>query len=104
VASRLEISLGLIGLEMHQRREEEDHVAALVHDGGVAEGAADFAGELVLDRLAGGVVPFEVVVAVGEVDVFFVEDGCPLEGCGCIGSATARNQTQAEVCIENVPC
>lgn len=27
-----------------------------------------------------GFVPAEVVVAVGEIDVFFVKDGCPLEG------------------------
>jgi hypothetical protein len=49
----------------------------------MAERAADFARKLVLDGLLGWVVPLEVVVAVGEVDVFLVEDGCPLEGCGC---------------------
>jgi hypothetical protein len=48
----------------------------------VAEGAADFAGELVLDGFSGGVVPFQVVVAASEVNVFFVENRCPLEGCG----------------------
>jgi hypothetical protein len=37
----------------------------------------------VLDRLLGRVVPLQVVVAVGEVDVFLVEDGSPLEGSGC---------------------
>ena len=35
-----------------------------------------------LDGLFGWVVPFEVVVAVGEVDVFLVEDGGPLERSG----------------------
>jgi hypothetical protein len=104
MASRLEFSLGLVGLEMHQRREQEDHVAALVHDGGVTEGAADFTRELVLDRLGGGVVPFEVVVAVREVDVFFVEDSCPLERSGCIGSETARKHTLTGGYIENIPC
>jgi hypothetical protein len=49
----------------------------------VAEGAAHFAGELVLDGFFGRVVPFQVVVAVGEVDVLFVEYGGPLEGCSC---------------------
>lgn len=48
----------------------------------MAEGAADLAGELVLDGFVGRVVPFQVVVAVEEVDVFFVEDGGPLEGGG----------------------
>jgi hypothetical protein len=42
---------------VHERREEQDHVAALVHDGRMAEGAADFAGKLVLDGLLGWVVP-----------------------------------------------
>jgi hypothetical protein len=49
----------------------------------VAEGAADFAGELMRDGFCAGVVPFEGVVAVREVDVGFVKDGGPLEGCGC---------------------
>ena len=80
VAARLEVRLVLVGLEVNQGWEEEDHVAPLVHDGAVAEGAAHFAGQLVLDRLVRGVVPFEVVVPVAEVDVGFVEDGGPLEG------------------------
>lgn len=36
-----------------------------------------------LDGFLGWVVPLEVMVAVGEVDVLLVEDGGPLEGCGC---------------------
>jgi hypothetical protein len=83
MATGLEVRLVFVGLQVYERREEQDHVAALVHDGGMAERAADFAGELVLDGFLGRVVPFKVVVAVGEVDVFFVEDGGPLEGCGC---------------------
>jgi hypothetical protein len=35
----------------------------------------------VLDRFLGGLVPAEVVDTVGEVDVGFVEDCCPLKGC-----------------------
>jgi hypothetical protein len=50
----------------------------------MAERAANFAGELVLDGLLGRIVPFEIVVAVGEVDVVFVEDGSPLEGSSCM--------------------
>ena len=72
-------------LEIDQGREEEDHVAAFVHDGRAAVGAGDFAGELVHAGFFGGLVPAEVVVAVGEVNVFFVEDGGPLEGGACIG-------------------
>ena len=47
--------------------------------------------------MAGGLlaalVPREVVVAVREVDVGFLEDGCPLEGgaCGCLLAWTERN-------------
>jgi len=48
----------------------------------VAEGAADFAGELVGDGFGGRVVPFEIVVAICEVNVVFVEDGGPLEWGG----------------------
>jgi hypothetical protein len=49
VAARFEVRLVLVGLEVDQGGEEEDHVAPFVHDGAVAEGAAHFAGQLVLD-------------------------------------------------------
>lgn len=58
VAAGLEVCLVLIRLEVHERGEEQDHVAALVHDGRVAEGAAHFAGKLVLNGLFGWIVPF----------------------------------------------
>ena len=77
---RSEVLLILLALELDERREEQDHIAALVHDRAVAERAADLAGQLVLGGLGGRVVPLEVVVAVLEVDVFFVKDGGPLEG------------------------
>jgi hypothetical protein len=80
VAAGLEVGFVLVGLEVDERWEEQDHVAALVHDGAVAVRAAHFAGQLVLDALLGWVVPLEVVVAIGEVDVILVEDGGPLEG------------------------
>jgi hypothetical protein len=82
VTAGFEVRAILVVLEVDEGGEDEDHVAPLVHDGRVAVGAADLAGELVLGRLGGGVVPLEVVVAVGEVDVGFVEDGGPLEGGG----------------------
>lgn len=49
MATRLELLLVLIALEVHERGEEQDHVATLVHDGRVAVVAADLAGQLVLD-------------------------------------------------------
>jgi hypothetical protein len=78
---RSKITLLLITLELDQRREQQDHVPALVHDRTVAEGTAHLAGQLVLGGFGGRVVPLEVVVAVFEVDVVFVEDGGPLERC-----------------------
>lgn len=82
---RLEVCLVLIGLEVDQRREQQDHVAALVHDGAVAVCAAHLAWQLVLNGLLGRIVPLQIVVAVAEVDVFLVEDGGPLERRGCEG-------------------
>lgn len=82
---RREVLLLLLTLEFDQRREKQDHIAALIHDGAVAVRAADFAGQLVLDRFARGVVPFQVVVAILEADVVLVEDCCPLEGSGWVG-------------------
>jgi len=61
--------------------EEENHVSTFVHDGSAAESAGDFARKFVFDALFGRLVPAEVVDAVGEVDVGFVEDCGPLEGC-----------------------
>ena len=87
VAAGLEERFVFIRLQVDKRREQEDHIAALVHDGRVAVRAAHFAGELVLDGFLRRVVPLEVVVAVCEVDVGFVEDGGPSEGCGCVGLA-----------------
>jgi hypothetical protein len=78
----LEVVLILLCLEVHQAGEEKNHIASLIHDRTVAVRAADFAWELVLDALVGWVVPLEIVMAVGEVDVLLVEDGCPLEGSG----------------------
>jgi hypothetical protein len=40
-----------------------------------------------LDRFLCRIVPFEIVMAVGEVDVILVEDGSPLEGRGCMALA-----------------
>ena len=80
VARRIEVLPIRLVLPINERREKQDHVSTLVHDWGPAVGAADFAGKLVNAGLFGRLVPAEVVVAVGEVDVFLVEDGAPLEG------------------------
>ena len=39
-----------------------------------------------LRRLGAAVVPAEIVVALGEINVLFVGDGCPLEGRSCFQS------------------
>lgn len=80
---RLEVLLVLIGLEMHQSGEQQNHVSALIHDRRMAEVAADLAGELVLDRLLSGIIPLQVMMTVSEVDVVLVEDGGPLERSSC---------------------
>ena len=72
--------------------EKQDHVAAFVHDWGTTVGAADFAGEFVDACFLRRLVPAEIVVAVGEVDVVFVEDGGPLEGCACVKSQQAQQR------------
>lgn len=48
---RLEVGLVLVILQVNQAGEEQDHVSTLIHDRTVAEGAADLARKLVLDRL-----------------------------------------------------
>lgn len=59
--------------------EKEDHISTFVHDGRSAVSAADFAGKVVGNVFVRGIVPAEIVMAVGEVDVRFVEDTRPLE-------------------------
>jgi len=61
---RLEVCLVLVGLQVNQTWEQQDHVPALVHDWAVAVVASNLARKLVLDRLIRWVVPLEVVVAV----------------------------------------
>ena len=80
VACRLEC-ITCLGLHytFDERGEQEDHVAAFVHDRSSTEGAGDFARKVVRDVFGGGVVPAKVMMAVGEIDVRFVEDGGPLE-------------------------
>jgi len=75
--------LGLLGLEVHERGEQKNHVTTLVEDRRVAVVAAHLAGKVVLNRLCRRIVPLQVVVALGEVDVGLLEDGGPLEGSGC---------------------
>jgi hypothetical protein len=53
----------------------------------MAERAANLAGKLVFDRLLAGVIPLQVVVTIGEIDVILVKDSSPLEGCSYATSA-----------------
>ena len=76
---RVEVFPILRVLEVDQGGEEQDHIPPFVHDGRSAVGAADFAGKLVDAGLFGAFVPAEIMVAVGKIDVVFVEDCCPLK-------------------------
>ena len=57
----------------------------------------------------GRLVPAEIVVAVGEVDVVFVEDGGPLEGCSCVAGISQLRTRQedggkGEQSVIRAPC
>jgi hypothetical protein len=56
----------------------------------VAVRGANFAWQLLLDGLLGRVVPLEIMVPVGEVDVLFVENSGPLEWCSCRGRVSVH--------------
>jgi hypothetical protein len=67
---------------VHQARKHQNHIPPFVHYWAVAEVTAHFAGKLMVNALLRRIVPFQMVVTIAEVDVFFVEDCGPLEGCG----------------------
>ena len=46
----------------------------------MAERAAHFTWQLVLNALLARIVPLQVVVTLLEIDILFVEDSSPLEG------------------------
>lgn len=48
------------------------------------------------NRFLSGVVPFQIMVTVGEVDVLLVENGGPLEGCSML-SLTGSTMAQLAV-------
>lgn len=83
MATRFEVSLVFFRLEVNQGRKKKDHIATFVHDRRMAVRAANLAGKLVFDGLVGGIIPFQIVVAISEVDVFLVENGSPLERRSC---------------------
>ena len=66
---------------LDERWEEEDHVAAFVHNRGATEPAGDFARKVVSGVFVRRVIPAQVVDALSEVDIGLVEDRCPLEWC-----------------------
>ena len=66
-------------LEVNQGGKQQNHVPPFIHDGCSAVCAADFARKFVDAGFLGAFVPAKIVVAVGEVDVVLVKDGCPLE-------------------------
>jgi hypothetical protein len=70
----------------------------------MAEGTAHFAWQLMCDGFRGWVIPFEVVVAVGEVDVVLVEDGGPLEGCSCGTSVPRFDSMRSRLTVLGLAC
>ena len=82
---------------MDQAWEEQNHIPALIHDWAMAEAAPHFAWQLVLVALGRWVIPLQIMVSIGEVDVVLLEDGSPLERCGMLclaGSAMAQFRRQ----------
>lgn len=89
--------LSILGsLEVDQGREQQDHVSSFVHDGSSAVGTADLARQLVNTSFLRTLIPAQIVMAVCEVDVVFVEDGCPLEGCTLTASSEQAQRTHIE--------
>lgn len=112
VAAGLEEGLVFVGFEVHERGEEEDHVAAFVHDycfvcvslglfaqeegevimmevwgrrtGTVTIRAPHLTRQLVLDALIRRIIPLQIMMPVREIDICFVEDGSPLERRGVL--------------------
>lgn len=68
-------------LEVDQGWEQQDHISSFVHDRCTAISTADFARQFVYGCLFRTLIPTKVVMTLGEVDVFFVKDSCPLEWC-----------------------
>ena len=68
-------------LEIDQGRVEQDHIATFVHDRGVAGGTPDLARQLVDIGLLAAVIPYQIMMTMGEIDVLLVEDGGPLKWC-----------------------
>ena len=71
------------GLEVDQGWKQQDHVPPFIHDGCPAICAADLARKFMDAGLLRTFVPTEIMDTVSEVNVVFVEDGCPLKGCTC---------------------
>lgn len=84
------------GLEVDQSRKQQDHVPSFVHDRGSAVGTANLAWQLVNTGLLRALVPTQIVMAVGEIDVVFVKDGRPLERCTFIASSEQARVSSIE--------
>lgn len=78
-------ALPVLGRHLDRLREEQTHLAALVHDGSVAEGARHLGWDLILAGAMRRAVESQALHAFRERDAGFVEDGGPLEGCSLIG-------------------
>jgi len=81
VALRSELLPVFRALELDKCREQQDHISTLIHDRRAAVCAADLARQLVHSCLVLAIIPRQIVVAMGEVDICLVEDCCPLKRC-----------------------
>ena len=76
-----EILPGLLRFECDESWKKQNQFSSLVHDWSFAKITPYFARQFVSGFACLRIVPFEILRAVDEVDIFFVEDGCPLEWC-----------------------
>jgi hypothetical protein len=68
-------------LEVQQCRKQQNHIPSLVHDWRMAVSTSDLTRQLVLGSLLMTIVPSQAMMTFDEVDVFLVENSCPLERC-----------------------
>jgi len=83
-------------LEMYKCRVEQDHVAAFVHNIAATPLAGHLARKVVPYAFLAWIIPSEVVVAIDEIDILFMENCRPLEG-GRMQSLTSCTMTVLRV-------
>ena len=82
----------LLRFEIDQCWEEKYHPSTFIHDGSFAMSTAYLARKLVSCRLLCRIVPDQIMMTVGEIDIFFVKDSSPLESSTCKSSDNIRTK------------